>query len=40
MMLLKNNGIKNPGNHFIAITDAGTSLEEEAKDKNFRKILY
>ena len=28
-----------PGNHFIAITDAGTPLEQEAKDKNFRKTF-
>ena len=37
--VVKNKGIKNPGNHFIAITDAGTSLEEEAKNKNFRKFF-
>lgn len=37
--VVKSKGIKNPGNHFIAITDAGTSLEEEAKNKNFRKFF-
>lgn len=31
--------IENPGKHFIAITDNRTSLELEAKDKNFRYIF-
>ena len=37
--VVKAQGIENPGNHFIAITDAGTSLEEEAKNKIFRKFF-
>ncbi|MFZ0452272.1 MAG: bifunctional transaldolase/phosoglucose isomerase [Ignavibacteriaceae bacterium] len=37
--VVKDRGIENPGNHFIAITDAGTPLEEEAKDKNFRRFF-
>ncbi len=27
------------GSQFIAITDSGTTLEQEAKDKNFRKVF-
>ncbi|ACC98668.1 Phosphoglucose isomerase (PGI) [Elusimicrobium minutum Pei191] len=30
---------KEPGKHFIAITDPGTGLEKLAKDKKFRKIF-
>ena len=37
--LYKKNKIENPGKHFIAITDNKTSLEEEAKSKNFRYIF-
>lgn len=33
------NKVENPGKHFIAITDSKTSLEEEAKSKNFRHIF-
>lgn len=31
--------ISNAGKHFIAITDSNTSLEQEAKSKNFRYIF-
>ncbi|MCK7527282.1 MAG: hypothetical protein MZV64_61595 [Ignavibacteriales bacterium] len=31
--------MKIPAEHFIAITDNKTSLEEEAKSKNFRYIF-
>lgn len=37
-ILLKNK-VKNPGSHFIAITDKGSSLEELAQAKKFRKIF-
>lgn len=37
--LYKKNKIENPGKHFIAITDSKTSLEQEAKSKNFRYIF-
>ena len=37
--VVKNKGVSNPGENFIAITDAETSLEQEAKDKNFRKFF-
>ncbi|HSD64071.1 MAG TPA: bifunctional transaldolase/phosoglucose isomerase [Ignavibacteriaceae bacterium] len=37
--LLKENGIENPGNHFIAITDEGTSLQDEALDRKFRRVF-
>ncbi len=37
--LLKDNEIDNPGSHFIAITDEGTSLQDEALDRNFRKLF-
>ncbi len=33
------NKIDNPGKHFIAITDSKTTLEQEAKSKNFRHIF-
>ena len=33
------NKIGNPGNHFIAITDPKTSLESEARSKNFRYVF-
>jgi transaldolase/glucose-6-phosphate isomerase len=32
-------GIEKTGKHFIAITDGGTPLEEEARQKDFRKIF-
>ena len=32
-------GVNSPGSQFIAITDPGTSLEAEAKSKNFRYIF-
>jgi transaldolase/glucose-6-phosphate isomerase len=37
--LFEENKIQNPGKHFIAITDSKTSLEQEAKNKNFRHIF-
>ncbi len=37
--LLKAEKVKNPGKHFIAITDKGTCLERLATEKNFRKIF-
>ena len=37
--LLKEQGVKNPGNNFIAITDEGTGLEALAKKDGFRKIF-
>ena len=37
--VVQDKGIGNPGSHFIAITDSGTPLEEEAKNKNFRKAF-
>ena len=37
--LYKKNKIENPGEHFIAITDNKTSLEEEARNKNFRYVF-
>ncbi len=37
--LYKENKNENPGKHFIAITDKNTSLEHEAKNKNFRYIF-
>lgn len=36
---LKKAKVKNPGANFIAITDKGTSLENLAKNKKFRKIF-
>ena len=36
---VQSKGVNKPGNHFIAITDAGTSLEKEAKEKSFRKFF-
>ena len=32
-------GIEKPGSHFIAITDPGTSLENKAKEKEYRQII-
>jgi transaldolase/glucose-6-phosphate isomerase len=32
-------GVKNPGSHFIAITDPGTTLEKLADEKKFRKCF-
>jgi len=37
--LLKDNGTKNPGRQFIAITDDSTSLQDEAKERKFRKVF-
>jgi transaldolase/glucose-6-phosphate isomerase len=37
--LYEKNKIENPGEHFIAITDNKTSLEAEARNKNFRYIF-
>ena len=37
--LYEENKIQNPGKHFIAITDKNTSLEEEAKNKNFMYVF-
>lgn len=34
--LMENAKIKNPGEHFVAITDPGTTLEKLAKTKSFR----
>jgi len=36
---LKDEGIKNPGRQFIAITDDNTSLQDEAKERKFRKVF-
>lgn len=36
---VKQTEAENPGKHFIAITDQGTPLEEEAKNKNFRRVF-
>ena len=36
---VKKIGMKNAGNHFVAITDSGSGLETMAKDLNFRKIF-
>ena len=37
--LLKENGNDNPGAQFTAITDAGTPLQDEARERNFRKVF-
>jgi transaldolase / glucose-6-phosphate isomerase len=37
--VIKNQGSNHPGDHFAAITDEGTPLQEEAKNKNFRKVF-
>ncbi|MCG2726279.1 MAG: bifunctional transaldolase/phosoglucose isomerase [Elusimicrobia bacterium] len=37
--LLLKNKIENPGSHFVAITDKGSSLEKLGEAKNFRKIF-
>ncbi len=37
--LLKENKIEDPGSRFIAITDDGTPLQDEAKERNFRKVF-
>ncbi|MBM3137923.1 MAG: bifunctional transaldolase/phosoglucose isomerase, partial [Chloroflexi bacterium] len=36
---LEDRGVRNPGNHFIAITDPGTTLEKLATEKEFRKFF-
>lgn len=36
---LKENGIENPGNQFIAITDKETPLQNEAHNLNFRRVF-
>jgi transaldolase/glucose-6-phosphate isomerase len=37
--LLKENGNEDPGKQFIAITDEGTPLQDEAHEQSFRKIF-
>ena len=37
--LLVEKGIDYPGKQFIAITDDGTSLQDEAEQRNFRKVF-
>jgi transaldolase/glucose-6-phosphate isomerase len=37
--LLMRKGIDYPGKQFIAITDDGTSLQDEANEQNFRKVF-
>ncbi len=37
--LLKENEVQDPGSRFIAITDEGTPLQDEAKQNNFRKVF-
>ena len=37
--LLQENNINNPGKQFIAITDDSTPLQNEAKERNFRKVF-
>lgn len=37
--LLKETGNNNPGSQFIAITDEGTPLQTEAREKNFRRVF-
>jgi glucose-6-phosphate isomerase len=37
--LLSNKSVKNPGDHFIAITDPGTQLEALAKELHFQVIF-
>jgi transaldolase / glucose-6-phosphate isomerase len=37
--ILIKNKVKNPGSHFIAITDKGSSLEKLGEAKKFRKIF-
>lgn len=37
--LLEESEIQDPGRHFIAITDDGTPLQDEAKERNFRKVF-
>jgi glucose-6-phosphate isomerase len=36
---LEKQGVANPGNHFVAITDPGTSLEKLAKAQKFRALF-
>ncbi len=36
---LTKSGIKEPGSHFIAITDPGTSLSKKGKEKGYRQII-
>ncbi len=36
---IKENEIEDPGNRFIAITDEGTPLQDEAQERNFRKVF-
>ncbi len=37
--LLKENDINDPGSRFVAITDDGTPLQDEARERNFRKVF-
>jgi transaldolase/glucose-6-phosphate isomerase len=37
--VLEKNGYANPGNQFIAITDGGTILQDEARERSFRKVF-
>lgn len=37
--LLTDKGIKNPGRQFVTITDDNTSLQDEAKERKFRKVF-
>ena len=37
--LVKKAGVKNPGNNFMAVTDAGTGLEKLAREKKFRQVF-
>ncbi len=37
--LLKEKGNANPGDQFIAITDDGTPLQDEARERSFRKVF-
>ncbi len=37
---LKRTGVQDPGSHFIAITDPGTSLEKKGEAKNYRQVIH
>jgi transaldolase / glucose-6-phosphate isomerase len=37
--VVQGKGVNKPGSHFIAITDPGTPLEQEAKSEGFRKAF-
>ena len=36
---LKESGVENPGERFIAITDSGTSLEKLGRERDFRRVF-